>query len=950
MRYLYLISMVMLFLLSAGFAIHETNISLNTTGYDLYTGYDVIEQYSFLVVNSGPDDIMGINLSFPLFISVISQNPPPLWNALSAGGYVYFNTAVAGIESSGYFNITLKSTLAEDIEIRWNMSSRDTSSYQYNSSVISYLKTTPPSISFQSMNPLRVSVVDDDGVSNVRFRWENASYGNWTTMSYYNGFYNGILTGLSQGVYTIRISANDSFGNVAEATSTYVVDSSPPTITISSPQEIVYDSWELSLDFTVSDNYDALVYCTYRLDTYTVPLGYVFADQEYSQHIVLSGDGSHVIYMACYDSNNNSGQTDPIVFSAETTPEYEPPPQVYYPPETEGEEEQISVHSSLLSIILESGTNRTIYLQVSNNENNTVLVTVNSSVFIEPFVNIPSPLFEMEPNSIETIPINIVIPEDTIRGFYSGDISLHTEESIKDVPIMIEVSEDIQTLIYSAVNIIDDDILPGDSIDMRIKLFNLGESSIENATLEYIIRKTDSNKVLFNRTENREFTGLSESYEVSFQLPALSSGYYLLEVSVTSGNYTDSSLASFKISEASIMTIELFGMKLYQVIIIVFVLIISIVAILKTVIYSKNKFTEIRNTKKRLLQTVDNVPKKGSDSIFVGKLVESENKAYMTNNELTKHVLVSGGTGAGKTIAAMAIVEEALLKNTGVVVFDPTAQWTGFAKPNTDPATSSKLDEFGLEPRSFKIDITKIENSSEGFDIKIEPGMISVVVLDSLDSDELDIFIKNTIEGLFAKPWKESNDLKLLLVFDEVHRLLPRYGGKRRAIPFVEKAVRECRKWGIGVVMISQVLTDFKAAIRANIGTEIQMRSEFEGDIRRIKAKYGSEIARNLTKLSVGWGMVQNPEYNKGTPYFVKFRPTLHQPHSIPREQIVEVRNYKERLEKIENKLKTLDKQGIDTFTIKTELSLARGKLQNLQFSMLKAYVESIEEKIEQIK
>ena len=76
----------------------------------------------------------------------------------------------------------------------------------------------------------------------------------------------------------------------------------------------------------------------------------------------------------------------------------------------------------------------------------------------------------------------------------------------------------------------------------------------------------------------------------------------------------------------------------------------------------------------------------------------------------------------------------------------------------------------------------------------------------------------------------------------------------------------------------------------------------------------------------------------------------MHNPHSIPKDQIVDIRTYKSKLEKIENKLKTLERQGIDTFTIKTELSLARVKLENLQFSMLKTYIESIEEKIEQIK
>ena len=92
--------------------------------------------------------------------------------------------------------------------------------------------------------------------------------------------------------------------------------------------------------------------------------------------------------------------------------------------------------------------------------------------------------------------------------------------------------------------------------------------------------------------------------------------------------------------------------------------------------------------------------------------------------------------------------------------------------------------------------------------------------------------------------------------------------------------------------------------------------------------------------------MVQNPEYNKGKPYFIDFRPPLHQPTSIPKENISKIQVYNKKLDDIENKLKTFERQGIDTFTVKTELSLARTKLKNMQFAMLDAYIDSIEKKM----
>ena len=930
-------------------ATHETNVTLETTGDDLLTGYDVLEVYSFYIYNLGPDSVENINISIPSYISVLSEDPPPMWNALSKTSYVYFNTASSGLVGGDYFNISIKSVLDEDRDIVWNISSADNTSYFYNVSKYSYLRTTPPAITFHSIDPLEVLVQDDDGVSKVFYRWENETTGPWTEMVYSGGFYVSDIPYLVQDVYTIRVEANDSLGNVHQETTVYIVDSSPPEIYLYSPQETTYDSWDIFLNYSVTDNYDTLIYCVYRLDSATIPLGYMNAGQIYSQHVVVSKDGSHVIYMTCYDSVNNQKQTEPVVFTVETTSEYEPPPQVYYPPET-GVEEELSVQSSLLSIVLEVGTNRTIYLQLSNNLNESVIVRTNSSSFIEPFVQLPPGDLQMEPNSVATIPINIVVDQDAIRGVYTGDIGLYTETTVKTVPLMLEVTEELQTLIYSSINIIDDDIIAGETIDLQVKLFNLGSTSPQSILISYLLRRPDNNTILFNKTEQRDLTGVSTFYDTSLVLPQLSEGYYLVEISVQSDNYTDSSLASFKITEASLLTIEFFGLKLYQILIIAVVLIFSLVIIIRFSLYLRKKIVEMRNAKKRVVQAVENVPKEGGRSVLVGEIVETNQKAYLSLDETTKHVLVSGGTGAGKTVAAMTLVEEALLNNVGVVVFDPTAQWTGFSKENNDTKMVTQLKNFDLEPRKFKTEIIRVDDTSYDFDFDITPGTISVLVLDSLTSDDLDIFVKKVLEGLFARTWQENDQLKLLLVFDEVHRLLPRYGGKRRGIPLIERAVRECRKWGIGVIMVSQVLTDFKAAIRANIGTEVQMRTEFEGDIRRIKSKYGSGISTNLTKLSVGWGMVQNPEYNKGKPYFVKFRPTMHQPRSISKEDIVRIKNYQQELEKIENKLKTFERQGIDTSSVGTELSLAKDKLMNLQFAMLDAYLKSINEKIESMK
>ena len=97
----------------------------------------------------------------------------------------------------------------------------------------------------------------------------------------------------------------------------------------------------------------------------------------------------------------------------------------------------------------------------------------------------------------------------------------------------------------------------------------------------------------------------------------------------------------------------------------------------------------------------------------------------------------------------------------------------------------------------------------------------------------------------------------------------------------MEEEVREFRKWGIGLLMISQVLTDFKGAIRGNIGTEIQMHTRYEGDIKRVRERHGAAVSKLISRLPTGLGLLECADYNKGSPYFLEFRPLLHSPYKL---------------------------------------------------------------------
>lgn len=61
-----------------------------------------------------------------------------------------------------------------------------------------------------------------------------------------------------------------------------------------------------------------------------------------------------------------------------------------------------------------------------------------------------------------------------------------------------------------------------------------------------------------------------------------------------------------------------------------------------------------------------------------------------------KGILVSGASGAGKTIAAKVIVEELLEEGIPALVFDYTQQWQRLLEKNTNEKMLDRYAEFGM--------------------------------------------------------------------------------------------------------------------------------------------------------------------------------------------------------------------------------------------------------------
>jgi hypothetical protein len=258
--------------------------------------------------------------------------------------------------------------------------------------------------------------------------------------------------------------------------------------------------------------------------------------------------------------------------------------------------------------------------------------------------------------------------------------------------------------------------------------------------------------------------------------------------------------------------------------------------------------------------------------------------------------------------------------------------------------------KFGLSPanaQSFKTNIIPVDDPEMPIEIKkyMKPGEMTVFVMNRLPPEKLDNFVRRSIQAIFDMRPAESKEIQFLLVYDEVHRLLPKYGGKKGYVA-IERAAREFRKWGIGMFLISQVLLDFKGAIRANIANEIQLRTKYEGDIGRVKSKYGLDYASKITRLTIGTGLFQNPEYNNGRPWFLSFRPLLHSPFALTDDELNKYTQITKKIEEIDKMIKELKENKIDMYDIEIELNIAKDKTKTAAFKMAETYLESIEKRV----
>ncbi|MFH1053195.1 MAG: helicase HerA-like domain-containing protein [Candidatus Woesearchaeota archaeon] len=591
-------------------------------------------------------------------------------------------------------------------------------------------------------------------------------------------------------------------------------------------------------------------------------------------------------------------------------------------------------------------------LNIKNKRPETISVFLSLDGNVTDIIKLSDARINIEGNSEKNV--NLSLFGENL-GFHNGTLIISGGIN-EEIPINFTVSDlvgiPVEAIIME-ISTMTERAYIGESFRYKIDIQNLLAGRIYNVTLHYSIDKMEDvktyelNKSFFSETETITIN-TSTTLIKKFEIPDfIRSGEYVINVRASYFDLESNSNARFFIVE-KVLDYRILGILPLRWL--VFGVSILIVLIMIYLVHKKQI-----EKKKRYKSKIDFslLPKPDPRSVKIGKIAETNIDAYFDIDQLTMHTLIAGSTGGGKTVSAEVLVEEALMKGVSVIIFDPTAQWTGFLRKNQNKKMLALYPRFGLkktDAKAFNGNVHQILNARQILDIKkyMVPGEIHSFAINRLDPSDIDILVANTIREVFHANLPESPELKLLIIFDEVHRLLPKFGGSGQGFIQIERGAREFRKWGVGLALISQVLTDFVGETKANINTEIQMRTRDQGDLDRIKNKYGTYMLQSLLKASTGTGMIENSAYNSGNPYFVTFRPLFHEHARLSDEILENYNKYNGIIDDLDYQIDQLKEEGIDVFDIKLELKLALDKVKSGSFNMVDIYLDGLKPRLEE--
>jgi subtilisin family serine protease len=223
------------------------------------------------------------------------------------------------VDVAGETSFTLDTTILSDGRHVITLAATDVMRLQSSTSLPLIVDNTSPTLSI--LSPRNNTVVP--GIVDVTFVALDATLANASLITDDRAFdvtgetfFTLNTTELPDGVYTIKLSVFDSAGNDAETSITIIIDNTPPTAAVLSPEEDTFVSGTINVTFSFGD--DNLESATLLLD------GKILSDVTHKTfhlwNTTQAADGNHILTLTVMDKAGNSENIERMVTVDNTSP------------------------------------------------------------------------------------------------------------------------------------------------------------------------------------------------------------------------------------------------------------------------------------------------------------------------------------------------------------------------------------------------------------------------------------------------------------------------------------------------------------------------------------------------------------------------------------------------------------------------------------------------------
>ncbi len=216
-------------------------------------------------------------------------------------------------------------------------------------------------------------------------------------------------------------------------------------------------------------------------------------------------------------------------------------------------------------------------------------------------------------------------------------------------------------------------------------------------------------------------------------------------------------------------------------------------------------------------------------------------------DSLSTHLLVCGGAPFSRHALMRYVAEQVYKRRRRVAVFSTISEW------------NAHLGRRILDCYSSAKDLIAMISNARSPNLR--------VLMDLAHSKKIDHRLASLLDELSDSVREESRALRLLLVFDGVYDVLVHNRGSRCAsIFYLERAVREFRKWGIGVAMSAEGLSTLTDPLRTNFWTVVHLGTRDQAEIETAALYFGKESSL-LPKLRRGEALALSYESWNAEPF-----------------------------------------------------------------------------------